>query len=72
MKLTLVNVREDTALSDGDMAKKLIQLLIVTDGELEMTGDDTGFLVVAGGIASQLENLSSQIFEDSREVDGST
>jgi len=47
-----VNVREDTALSDGDMAKKLIQLLIVTDGELEMTGDDTGFLVVAGGIAS--------------------
>jgi len=53
------------------MAEKLVQLLIVPDGELEMTGDDTSLLVVAGSVASQLENLSCEVLEDGSEVDGS-
>ena len=57
---------------DGDVTQKLVQLLVIPDGELEMTGDDTGLLVVAGGVASKLENLGSQVLEDGREVDGST
>jgi hypothetical protein len=68
----LVNVGENTTLGDGDVAQKLVQFLIVTDGELEMTGNDTGLLVVTGGVTSQLENFSSEIFEDSSQVDGST
>lgn len=69
--LTLVNVGEDTTLCDGDVAEKLVQLLIVADGELKVTGNDTGLLVVTGGVASKLENLSSQVLEDGGEVDGS-
>lgn len=69
---TLVNVGEDTTLGDGDVAQKLVQFLIVTDGELEMTGNDTGLLVVTGGVTSQLENFSSEIFEDGSQVDRST
>lgn len=57
--LTLVNVGEDTTLGDGDMAKELVQFLIVTDGELKMTRDDTGLLVVASGVTGQLKNLGS-------------
>ena len=57
--LTLVNVGQDTTLGDGDMAKELVQLLIVTDSELKMTRDDTGLLVVTSGVTSQLKNLSS-------------
>ena len=57
--LTLVNVGEDTTLGDGDMAKELVQFLIITDGELKMTRDDTGLLVVASGVTGQLKNLSS-------------
>lgn len=72
MWLTLVDVREDTTLGDGDVAKELVQLFIVADGELKVTRDDTGLLVVTGGVASQLEDLSSQVLEDSGEVDGST
>jgi hypothetical protein len=68
---TLVNVGEDTALGDGDVPEELVQLLIVADGELEMAGDDTGLLVVARSVASQLENLSGEVLEDSGEVDGS-
>jgi hypothetical protein len=67
-----VNVRKDTTLGDGDVAQKLVQLLIVSDGKLEMTGDDTGLLVVTGSVASELENLSSQVLQDSSQVDGST
>lgn len=56
-ELTLVNIREDTALGDGDMAKELIELLIVANGELKMTRNNTGLLVVTGGVTGQLEDL---------------
>lgn len=68
----LVDVGQDTTLCDGDVSEQLVQLLIVSDGELEMSGDDTGLLVVAGSVTSQLENLSSEVLEDGGEVDGST
>ena len=71
-ELTLVNVGEDTTLGDGDVTEQLVQFLVVADGELEMTGDDTGLLVVTGGVASQFEDFSSQVLKDGCEVDGST
>ena len=72
MQLTLVDVGEDTALCDGDVAQKLVQLLIVADGELQVTRDDTGLLVVASGVAGQLENFGSEVLKDGSEVDGGT
>jgi hypothetical protein len=51
--------------------EELVQLLVISDGKLEMTWDDTGLLVVTGSIASQLEDFSRKILEDSCEVDGS-
>lgn len=69
---TLVNVGEDTTLGDGNVSEKLVQLLVVPDGELEMAGDDTGLLVVTGSVTGQLENLSSEVLEDGGEVDGGT
>ena len=56
-----LDVREDTSLSDGDSSKQLVQLFVVTDGQLEVTGDDPGLLVVTGCVTSQLEDLSCQI-----------
>ena len=41
-----LDVGEDSTLGDGDSGKQLVQLLVVPDGELEMTGDDPGLLVV--------------------------
>jgi hypothetical protein len=37
-----VDVGEDTTLADDDVAKQPVELLVVTDGELEMTRYDTG------------------------------
>ena len=66
-----MNVGKHTALGDGDVAEKLVQLLIVPDGELEMAGDDTSLLVVTSSVASQLEDFGSEVLEDSSKVDGS-
>ncbi len=70
--LTLVNVGEDTSLGDGDVPEKLVQLLVVPDGKLEMPGNDTGLLVVASGVASQLKDFGSEVLENGSEVDWST
>jgi hypothetical protein len=72
MELTLVDVGQDTALSNGDVTEQLVQLLIVPDGELQMSGNDTGLLVVTGSVTSQLENFGSQVLQDGSQVDGST
>jgi len=66
-----VNVGEDTTLGNGDVAEKLVQLLIVPDGELEMTRDDTCLLVVTSGVTSKLEDFGCKVLEDSGEVNGS-
>lgn len=67
-----MNVGQDTTLGDGDVTQELVQLLIVPDGELQVTGDDTCLLVVTGGVASQLKNLGSEVLKDGGQVDGST
>ena len=56
-----MDVRKDTSLGDGDSSEELVQFLIVPDGELDVTGSDSGSLVVLRSIARELEELSSQI-----------
>ena len=67
-----LDVGEDTTLGDGDSAEQLVELLVVADGELQVTGDDPALLVVAGGVAGELEDLSGQVLEHGGEVDGGT
>ena len=65
-----LDVGEDTALGNGDAGQELVQLLVVPDGQLEVTGDDPGLLVVTGSVASQLEDLGREVFHDGGHVDG--
>ena len=67
-----MNVWQDTTLRDCNVSQKLVQLLIVADGQLEMTRDDTGLLVVTGGVASKFEDFSSEVFEHGCKVDWGT
>lgn len=66
-----LDVGQNTALSDGHAGQKLIQLLVVPDGELQMTRYDPCLLVVPGGVTGQLENFGGQVFHDGGEIDGS-
>ena len=63
-----VDVGEDTAGGDGHAAEQLVELLIVADGELDVPGDDAALLVVAGGVACELEDLGGKGLEDGGEV----
>nr|XP_043903097.1 uncharacterized protein LOC122782698 [Solea senegalensis] len=65
-----LDVGQHAALSDGHSAQEFIELLVVADGQLQVAGDDTGLLVVAGGVSSQLQDLSGQVLEHSGQVDG--
>lgn len=55
------NVGQDTTLGDDNGSEELVQLLVVSDSELQVTGDDTGLLVVSGGVTGKLEDLSSEV-----------
>ena len=67
-----LNVRQNTSLSNGDAREQLVQLLVVADSELQVTGNDPALLVVASSVSCQLQNLSCQIFHDGCEVHGGT
>jgi hypothetical protein len=67
-----LDVGQHTTLGDGDTGEKLVQFFVITDGELEMSWDDPGLLVVTGCIACQLEDLSCQVFHDGSKIDWRT
>ncbi|KAK2900236.1 hypothetical protein Q8A73_013365 [Channa argus] len=67
-----LDVGQHTALSDGHSAQQLVELLVVAHSQLQVTGDDPGLLVVAGSVSSQLQDLSGQILQHSRQIDGSS
>ena len=67
-----MDVGQDTSLGDGDMTQELVELLVVADGELDVAGGDPVLLVVASGIAGQLEDLGSEVLEDGGQVHGGT
>ena len=67
-----LDVGQHTTLGDGDAGQKLVQLLVVADGQLKVTGDDPGLLVVTGSVACKLKNFGGQVLEDGGQVDGGT
>lgn len=63
-----MDVRKDTTRCDGDSSEKLVQFLIITDGELDVTRDNALLLVVTGCVTSELKDLSGEVLKDSGEV----
>ena len=53
-----MDVRKDTTRCDGDSSEQLVQLLIIADGELDVTRNDTLLLLVTGCVTSELKDLS--------------
>ncbi|RUO96773.1 hypothetical protein BC936DRAFT_141475 [Jimgerdemannia flammicorona] len=49
-----MDVGQNTTLGNSNIAQQLVKFLIVADGKLKVTGDDTRLLVIASGITSQL------------------
>ena len=58
-----VNVRKNTASSNGHTAQQLAQLFIIAHSQLNVAGHNTGLLIVTCGIASQLQHLSRKVLQ---------
>ena len=65
-----LDVGQHTTLGDGHAGQKLVQLLVVADGQLKVTGDDPGLLVVTGSVSCQLKHFGGEVLEHGRQVDG--
>ena len=63
-----LDVGQDASLSDGHASKKPVELLVVADSQLKMSGVDSQLLVVPGGVAGQLEDLSGQVLHDGGQI----
>jgi len=63
----LVNVWDDTTTSDGGLDQR-IQLLVTSDGQLQVSWRDSLHLEVLGGVACKLEDLCGQVLEDGSAV----
>ncbi len=67
-----MNVWQDTTTGNGDRAQELGKLLVVSDGELNVSWNDSALLVVSGGVSGQLENLGGEVLKDGSQVDWGT
>ncbi len=67
-----LDVGQDTTLGDCHTRQQLVELLVVADGELQVTRDDAGLLVVSGSVSSQFEDLGAQVLEHRGQVDWRT
>ena len=63
-----MDVGENATGSDGGAAQKSVELLVVADGELNVTGHNSGLFVVLGGVTGKLEDLSCEVLKDGGEV----
>jgi len=63
------NVWHNTALGDDDIPQELAQFFIVSDGKLKVSRYNATFLVIARGVAGELEDFRSQVLQYGSEVD---
>ena len=67
-----LDVWQHATLCNGDSGEELVQFLVISDGQLQVTRDDSSLLVIPGSVASKLEDFSSQVLHNCSEVHGGT
>lgn len=48
-------------MGDDDGSEEFVELFVVSDGELQVSRNDTGLFVVSGGVTGKFENLGSEV-----------
>ena len=67
-----MDVWKNSTGSDGGILHKSSELLVVSDGELNVSWDDSALLVVLGSISCKFENLSGEVLKDSSKINWGT
>jgi hypothetical protein len=50
------------------VTEELVELLVVSDGELKVSRDDSRLLVVPGRVPGELKDLSGEVWKEGREA----
>ena len=67
-----LDVGENASVGDGGRSDHLVELLVVSDGELNVTGNDPLLLGLDGGISGELDDLAAKVLEHSSGEDAGT
>lgn len=63
-----MDVGDDTTAGNGSLDEG-VELLVTSDGELQVSRCDSLHLKVLAGVSGEFEDLSGQVLEDSSSVD---
>jgi len=64
-----VDIGKHATLRDRHIPQELVQLLVVLDGQRDVTRHDARLLVVACGVPGELQNLGAEVLEYGGEID---
>ena len=56
-----MNVGEDSSLGDDNLTEQSVEFLVISDSELQVSGNDSGLLVVSSSVSSEFEDLSREV-----------
>ena len=59
-----LDVGENASVGDGGLSDHLVELLVVSDSELDVTGNDSLLLGLDSGISGKLDDLAAKVLED--------
>lgn len=67
-----MDVGEDTTGSNSGVGHELVEFLVVSDSQLDVSWHNSSLFVVLGGVSGEFENFGGEIFKDGSEVNWST
>ena len=67
-----MDVGENTTGSNSGTTHKFVELIVVSDGHLDVSGDDSGSLEILSGVSGELEDLSCEVLKDGGKIDWGT
>ncbi|KII60907.1 hypothetical protein RF11_13522 [Thelohanellus kitauei] len=65
-----LDVGQNTTLGNSNTIEKFVQLFVIADCQLNVSGNNTGLLVITGSISSQFKDFSRQIFKNGSHING--
>jgi len=60
---------EHTTVGDGNVTEEFVEFFVISDGELDVSRNNSGLLVVTRGVTGKFKNFGRQIFKDGSQVD---
>lgn len=58
-----MDVGQNASSCDSHVEAQFVELFIISDGKLDVPGDDAAKLVISGSVSSKLNNLGCEVLQ---------